>query len=92
VDELAAATTQNWITFFHNKPIEILPLFTLPGTLDERIQAFINHLLNFFTVPSSAQPPKIATPDGFPILHMPTNDYPGIFIFLYQRIYIWLTP
>src|SRR5260370_39959096 len=59
VEELASKSDQDWLNFFQHSPNwpknNFLPPFSLPGTPDERVRAFIRHLRNFFDVSSSGR-------------------------------------
>src|SRR5262249_48797282 len=60
VAELAQALASDWEDLFRNSPpppgssqIDLLPSFTLPGTPDARIAAFIRDVRKFFDLPLS---------------------------------------
>jgi hypothetical protein len=78
VDELAQRTREQWNELFHDaddRPlVGLLPPFTLPGTPEERIAAFIRHLRKFFDVSSgdTLLPPVELNPP--PILGVPPSD------------------
>jgi hypothetical protein len=74
-NELNNKTNSDWEKLFENNSdednsdednLDLLPEFTKPGTKEERIQAFIRHLRNFFDVANdkydSPSPPADAVP------------------------------
>jgi hypothetical protein len=73
--DLASATPADWTNFF-GQPIQVnlLPDFTLPGTPQARVTAFIKYVQKFFDMPASpaAIGPVGADAPGF--LHLPTFD------------------
>jgi hypothetical protein len=78
VAALVAVTDAQWRDFFLGPPprpaippgLALLPPFTAPGTPADRVEAFIRHLRNFFTVPSdpgAAPPSNPEAPSTLPI-------------------------
>ncbi|MEH2539206.1 neuraminidase-like domain-containing protein [Bradyrhizobium sp. AZCC 1699] len=79
VQELAKALPSDWKTLFKNSPppldatqIDLLPSFTLPGTPDERIAAFIRHVRKFFDLPNPAASATAPPAAAAPTLQLPT--------------------
>ena len=52
--------------------IDLLPSFTLPGTPDERIAAFIRHVRKFFDLPNPAASVTAPPATAAPTLQLPT--------------------
>ena len=66
-DALAGLTNQDWTTFFTNHP-EYLPASTLPGSVGERIGAFLLLLSKFYSVASAPPAPPGAGSEAHPAL------------------------
>jgi Tc toxin complex TcA C-terminal TcB-binding domain len=79
VADLAGAAPGDWRDFFaplpgHIVQANLLPPFTLPGTPEARVTAFIHYVQKFFDMP--APPPAIGPPgvDAPSSLHLPVFD------------------
>src|SRR5260370_18082651 len=81
VDELASLPAEKWVTFF-NKNGDLLPPF-VTGSTSERINAFIQHLQNFFIVTSTPSPSPKPTAGELPALSQPSGDVLKAFISAY---------
>lgn len=55
-DSVAALSNAQWTAFFEANP-SYLPTSTLPGSIPDRISAFLRFLARFYTVVSAAVPP-----------------------------------
>jgi Tc toxin complex TcA C-terminal TcB-binding domain len=81
IAELALASASDWEQLFQNSPLpagsqhqsDLLPTFTLPGTSDARIAAFVRYVRKFFDIPSptstapnflQSEPPALPLPTG----------------------------
>lgn len=70
VQDLIAVTAGDWTQVFTNAPA-LLPAFTKPGTLDERIRAFLRRVARFFDVTVTGDtftPTPDDAPPGFGLL------------------------
>lgn len=70
VQDLTAITAAEWTQVFKDNP-SLLPAFTKPGTLDERISAFLRRVEHFFDVTFTGEtfePPKADAPPSFGLL------------------------
>lgn len=89
VEDLAQKSAKDWEDFFSaNSPgwpqnTNLLPLFTAPGTAEERVAAFIRHLRNFFKVSSTPSPSPKATVGELPALAQASGDALKAFISAY---------
>ena len=94
VQELAQALPGDWETLFKNSPpppgatqIDLLPSFTLPGTPDERIAAFIRHVRKFFDLPNPAASVTAPPATAAPTLQLPTAVDPiQSFVVAYEAL------
>ena len=94
VQELAQALPSDWETLFKNSPpppgatqIDLLPSFTLPGTPDERIAAFIRHVRKFFDLPNPAASVTAPPATAAPTLQLPTAVDPiQSFVVAYEAL------
>jgi Tc toxin complex TcA C-terminal TcB-binding domain len=77
---LANALPSDWQTFFGPPPppnlilVNLLPTFTLPGTPQVRVAAFIRHFQSFFGVQSVTANVPTANPAAPPNLNLPASD------------------
>src|SRR5258708_4952151 len=83
VTALADLSVEKWVTFF-NKNDKLLPPFLVTGSLAERINAFIQHLQNFFTVSSTPSPSPKPTAGGLPAFTRANGDVLKAFISAYS--------
>lgn len=76
VADLVAVTDQQWRDLFLTPTprLDLLPPFTQPGTPQQRADAFIRFLHQFFTVPTAAISGSGSTPGGPPVLGVPVGD------------------
>jgi hypothetical protein len=85
---LALVTDQQWRNFFTPPgavpQLALLPQFTEPGTPAERVEAFIRHLQNFFTVPTELIPGQSAAAGTPNSLGTPTGDVLALFSSNYE--------
>ncbi|XXX72363.1 neuraminidase-like domain-containing protein [Sorangium sp. So ce134] len=83
VEDLAGKTEEEWRGIFPDEVSDaelLLPPFTRPGTVEERIGAFIRHLRKFFDVTAEGPPWEEPTADGPPNLGLPLSDPLSAFI------------
>lgn len=73
VNGLAAKNTADWEGLLNSNP-DLLPEFTLPGTTEERTQAFIRYLGKFFDVPKVFEPSPAPTPEPAPGIDRPAGN------------------
>jgi ABC toxin-like protein len=73
VTDLVAITATQWNQIFHANPA-LLPEFTKPGTLQERIDAFIRHLERFFDLTITGNIFAPAPPAPVPTFGTPVDD------------------
>jgi hypothetical protein len=73
VNGLAAKNTADWEGLLQPNP-NLLPEFTLPGTTEERTQAFIRYLGKFFDVPKVFEPSPAPTPVPAPAIDHPAGN------------------
>lgn len=66
-------TADQWTTVFTAHP-EVLPPNTLPGTVPQRINAFLRHLRQFFEVAAPVGGATTPTPGGPPQIELPVFD------------------
>ncbi|HEU4583744.1 MAG TPA: neuraminidase-like domain-containing protein [Polyangiaceae bacterium] len=75
VEDLAVITSAQWTLIFTGRE-DLLPDYTLPGSFDERVSAFIRHLKRFFDASSVSDtfspdpgqgPPSLGVPLGDPL-------------------------
>ncbi len=86
VNQLTAITAQQWRGLFLPANTGLLPPFTLPGTPEERVAAFIGHLAQFFAVGfelESPDAPDLAAP---PLLHRSPHDPIQRFVDAYNAL------
>ena len=79
VSELAQALASDWEALFDSAPpppgagqIDLLPTFTIPGTAEERITAFVQYVRKFFDIPNDVSALTSPPADGAPTLALPT--------------------
>ena len=79
VQELAQALPADWENLFKSSPppagasqIDLLPSFTLPGTPDARISAFIRYVRKFFDLPNALTAITVPPATAAPMLQLPT--------------------
>jgi hypothetical protein len=92
ITQLAQGLASDWERLFRNSPpppgssqIDLLPPFTLPGTPDARIAAFIRYVRKFFDLPSSTSTIPNLPPNAPPTLPLPTGiDVIESFVTAYQ--------
>ncbi|MGC0327213.1 hypothetical protein RKD23_000203 [Streptomyces sp. SAI-170] len=73
---LSRITAAAWEAFFRGDASwpGTLPDFTRPGSLDERLQAFIQEVRKFFVLASAVQAAPDNAPDAPPLLRVPDGD------------------
>lgn len=82
VNDLAGLTGAQWHQIFAANP-SLLPEFTKPGTIPERVDAFIRHLERFFDITIAAD---VFTPDGpepIPAFEVPADNPLALFLSRY---------
>jgi hypothetical protein len=79
----AELTLADWTAIFTNHP-DLLPASVGPGSLDERIGAFVRMLEAFFKVTAGAIGPSPATPGAVPRLRRPLQDLIKLFFDAYR--------
>jgi hypothetical protein len=90
VDTLAGKSESEWNAFFRdasgNVKLALLPPFTAPGTPEQRVNAFIQHLRRYFSIKPgspSGTTPTIPAPASLP---RPANDLLELFVSNYTAI------
>jgi len=89
--DLALVTPGDWTTFFDNSPgwpnnLSYLPPFTVPGTPDVRVTAFIHHVQKFFDLSLGISALPIVDIDKAPNLPLPTDDPISDFVVKYEAL------
>ena len=82
VDDLAAITAAQWHQIFNADPA-VLPEFTKPGTLTERIDAFIRHIERFFDITITADVFAPDAPEDVPVFDVPPDNPLALFLARY---------
>lgn len=81
--DVAGTTVEDWHDFFDHPvwaELRLLPPFTAPGSVAERIDAFIRHVQKFFELVAVVlQNPATPTLDGPPRFPTPTGDPLSLF-------------
>lgn len=85
VPELASLSEAQWITLF-GTPVDLslLPPFTLPGTPEVRVAAFIRRVRKFFEISPNLTPLPIVEGDPPPLLDLPQVDFLAQFVAQYE--------
>ena len=65
IGDLANRSDQDWRLLFEGDP-SLLPPFTAPGTLEERVEAFLRNLRRFFQISAIVDPFVPEGPDALP--------------------------
>jgi hypothetical protein len=94
IAELAQARATDWEELFRTSPpppgsnqIDLLPPFTLPGTPDARIAAFVRYVRKFFDLPSATSTTPKLLPSAPPALPLPTGiDAIQSFVAAYEAL------
>ncbi|WP_445282329.1 Tc toxin subunit A-related protein [Streptomyces sp. DSM 118148] len=83
---LSRITAAAWQEFFHGDASwpATLPDFTQPGSLDERLQAFIQEVRKFFVLASAVQDVPDNAPDAPSLLRVPDGDPVNRFVTAYH--------
>jgi len=85
--QLAALTETQWQALFGTPPdASLLPPFTLPGTPEARLSAFIRWVQKFFDMPPDPSALPLAQAEAPPVLELPSDDFFGQFVVQYQLL------
>jgi hypothetical protein len=87
VPALAAMTEAQWKSLFGTPPdVTLLPPFTLRGTPQARVAAFIRHVQKFFQLSFTVSGVPGAVTDPPPSLDLPTRDFFALFVAAYEAL------